>query len=76
MGFPHPWAHAATINFQNAPQPGSPKPGPQGAPPNLKDIFRGDVAKAIQVAEEAARRAGEIADQVYHKAYNRKQSKY
>ncbi len=28
------------------------------------------------MAEEAARRAGEIADQVYHKAYNRKQSRY
>jgi len=71
-------AHAATINFPHAPQPGpgSPGRGPQGTPPNLKDIFRGDVAKAIKVAEEAARRAGEIADQVYHKAYNRKQSKY
>jgi hypothetical protein len=33
----------------------------------LKDIFAGDVARAIKVAEEAARRAGQMADRVYRK---------
>ena len=53
-------AHAATINFPHgtAAGTGSPGPGPKGTPPNLKDIFRGDVAKAIKVAEEAAALCG------------------
>jgi len=71
-------AHAATINFTrpNAPQPQAASPGPppgqQPVSPKLKDIFAGDVARAIQVAEEAARRAGEIADRAYRKSYNRR----
>jgi eukaryotic-like serine/threonine-protein kinase len=39
-------------------------PKPSG-PPNLKDIFAGDVARAMEVAEKAARRAKEMADQAY-----------
>jgi serine/threonine protein kinase len=37
----------------------------RSAPPNLKDIFAGDVARAMEVAEKAARRAKEMADQAY-----------
>ena len=64
-------AHAATINF---PQGNTPAPDAPQRPgfPNLKDIFAGDVARAIKVAEEAARRAGQIADRAYHKSYNRR----
>jgi serine/threonine protein kinase len=76
--------HAATINFPqgqpaplNAPQaerPGS--PGQRPVPPNLKDIFAGDVARAIKVAEEAARRAGQMADRVYRKSNDCRSSKF
>jgi serine/threonine protein kinase len=80
-------AHAATINFpqanippvQQAGAPFSPPPGaapPLPGSPKLKDIFAGDVARAIQVAEEAARRAGQIADQVYRKSHGRRSSKF
>lgn len=42
--------------------------GPQGgwsAPPNLKDIIAADVARAMGVAEKAARKAKEMADEAY-----------
>jgi hypothetical protein len=69
-----PQAGSPPFGGAQAERPGS--PGPGQAPPNLKDIFTGDVARAIKVAEEAARRAGEIADRVYRKSYNRRSSRY
>jgi serine/threonine protein kinase len=66
-------AHAATINFPQMNTPvGAASPGQTPRSANLKDIFANDVARAIQVAEEAARRAGEIADRAYKKSYNRR----
>ena len=37
----------------------------RSAPPNLKDIIAADVARAMEVAEKAARRAKEMADEAY-----------
>jgi serine/threonine protein kinase len=37
----------------------------RSAPPNLKDIIAGDVARAMEVAEKAARKAKEMADEAY-----------
>jgi serine/threonine protein kinase len=68
-------AHAATINFPQGNTPAPVVPQRPGSP-NLKDIFAGDVARAIKVAEEAARRAGQIADRAYRKSYNKRYSRY
>jgi hypothetical protein len=43
----------------SAPRPGGP------VPPNLKDIIAADVARAMEVAERAARKAKEMADEAY-----------
>ncbi len=40
-------------------------PPGRSAPPNLKNIIAGDVARAMQMAEKAARRAKEMADEAY-----------
>jgi serine/threonine protein kinase len=68
--------HDATLNFPQGPRPGGSAAPQQPVPPNLRDIFAGDVARAVGLAEEAARRAGKIADQVYRKSYDRRYSKY
>jgi serine/threonine protein kinase len=43
----------------------SASPRGRSAPPNLKDIIAGDVARAMEVAEKAARKAKEMADEAY-----------
>jgi serine/threonine protein kinase len=71
-----PQANAAPPNAPQGQRPGSPPPGHGPVPPNLKDIFAGDVARAIKVAEEAARRAGQMADRVYRKSHDRRSSRF
>jgi serine/threonine protein kinase len=71
--------HEATIDFAQAPRPAqaaAPGAAPRPNPPGLKDIIAGDVANAMRVAEDAARRAGELADRVYRKSYDRRYSRH
>ncbi len=68
--------HDATLSFPQGQRPGGSAAPQQPVPPNLRDIFAGDVARAVGLAEEAARRAGKIADQVYRKSYDKRYSKY
>src|SRR5580698_6411313 len=56
-------ADSSTINRERPAGPSSPRGW--STPPNLKDIIAADVAKAMEVAEKAARRAKEMADEAY-----------
>jgi serine/threonine protein kinase len=56
-------ADSSTINRERPAGPASPRGW--STPPNLKDIIAADVAKAMEVAEKAARRAKEMADEAY-----------
>jgi eukaryotic-like serine/threonine-protein kinase len=56
-------ADSSTINRERPAGPA--KPQGWSTPPNLKDIIAADVAKAMEVAEKAARKAKEMADEAY-----------
>jgi eukaryotic-like serine/threonine-protein kinase len=56
-------ADSSTINRERPAGPASPRGW--STPPNLKDIIAADVAKAMEVAEKAARKAKEMADEAY-----------
>ena len=60
-------ADSSTVNRerQPGPVPGAASPRGWSTPPNLKDIIAADVAKAMEVAEKAARKAKEMADEAY-----------
>ena len=56
-------ADSSTLERERPVAPASPRG--RSAPPNLKDIIAGDVARAMEVAEKAARKAKEMADEAY-----------
>ncbi|HUE12673.1 MAG TPA: serine/threonine-protein kinase, partial [Planctomycetaceae bacterium] len=56
-------ADSSTLERERPVSP--PPPRGRSTPPNLKDIIAGDVARAMEVAEKAARRAKEMADEAY-----------
>lgn len=56
-------ADSSTVNRERPQAAASPRGW--STPPNLKDIIAADVAKAMEVAEKAARRAKEMADEAY-----------
>jgi serine/threonine protein kinase len=58
-------ADSSTINREQPKQQQEVPPHGWSAPPNLKDIIAADVARAMGVAEKAARKAKEMADEAY-----------